>query len=96
MDPQEQMRKSWRIIEVGAMAVVNRPASHKPEVGGEKEEKGSKANIMLEKLDEVEKHLKLDPGGGEEALKGCAMIRGLLKRKNTRWNDGGLEEVTKR
>jgi hypothetical protein len=94
MDPQEQMRKSWRVIEVGAMAVVNKTVSHKPEGGGEKEEKGSKTDRMLEKLEEVEKHLKLDPGGREAALKGCAMIRGALEWKDIA-RKYGVEEGNK-
>jgi hypothetical protein len=96
MDPQEQMRKSWRVIEVGAMGVVSKQISHNTEGGGEKEEKGRKMDRMLEKLEEVEKHLKLDPGGREEALQGCAMIRGALEWEEEARKDGDVGRMMTR
>jgi hypothetical protein len=75
MSHDEQVGKSARVIEIGAMAVVAKNAGQQvPGHGGEK--KG--ADVLL-LVDQMETQLKLrDVGDKVKGLRGCEMIREAL------------------
>lgn len=71
MVTQEEIQRSQKIIEIGAMVVRGRidPAMQ------------GNSNTMIEKLDEVELYLRAECLGCEDALKGCVTIREVLIEK---------------
>lgn len=68
MTGMEQIERSHKIIEIGAMAAID------PRL------RNDDATIM-KKLEEVEGYLKAERGGCEDALRGCASIREAVKGK---------------
>ncbi|KAF1927583.1 uncharacterized protein M421DRAFT_170563 [Didymella exigua CBS 183.55] len=73
--PPEQMERSRKIIEIGAITVKKHvdPAL----------ERGDAA--IMKKIGEVERYLKAECGECDGALRGCATIRGALARKDGGW-----------
>ncbi|KAF2251200.1 hypothetical protein BU26DRAFT_563140 [Trematosphaeria pertusa] len=92
MSHHDQVSQSRRVIEIGAMAVVNaarvdpslaRKRSRLPgldiEEPGRDAEQGRRE--ILKKLEELEHHLKHELYDCDEALKACGMIREALASK---------------
>ncbi|KAF9692877.1 hypothetical protein EKO04_009169 [Ascochyta lentis] len=71
MTRPDQMQRSRRVIEIGAMAVS---APIDPTLQ-------NNARTILKKLEEVEQYLKRECSDCEDALKGCTMIKEALTRK---------------
>jgi hypothetical protein len=94
MSHWDQMHKSGRVIEIGAMAVVNQPI---PCTVSQVvlDQEGSRREMIMKKLEDVEKHLKQEMGNHNEGLKGCEMIREVFARKHEPKN-AGVEEATQR
>lgn len=67
----EQMERSQKIIEIGAMAITG-PVDPSLESNGA---------TILKKLEEVEQYLKAECGGCEDVLRGCMSIREAVKGK---------------
>lgn len=67
----EQMERSMKVIEIGAVA-FSQHVDPAPERGGA---------AMLKKLGEVERYLRAECGECEGALRGCANIREALAKK---------------
>lgn len=91
ISPDNQISVSARVIEIGAMAVVNKAKS-----GGLQSTEGAGSgweteHDLLDIVDHVEAHLKQELGEGADGVKGCEMIRealtskpGIIKRRNGR------------
>lgn len=73
-----QLANSRRIIQIGAMA-VRRLSKLDPQL--EANAGFTEHDRIMKKLEDVERHLKLEDGNQDDALKGCAMIRAALKKK---------------
>jgi hypothetical protein len=86
MTDPTQLAHSRRVIQIGAMAVRNHiplPLAIDPRFNSHES--------MLKKLEDVERHLKVQDADNEEALRGCEMIREALgKRVNVL--DSPIEE----
>jgi len=94
MSHSDQENNSRKVIEVGAMAVINQPIPYQiPQFDGD--DKGSRREKIMKKLEEVEKHLKQEMGDRDESLKGCEMIREAFAKKDTTHN-ACKEEATER
>jgi hypothetical protein len=73
-----QLANSRRIIQIGAMAVrrlSKLDTQLEADAGIDEHER------IMKKLEDVERHLKLEDGNQHDALKGCAMIRAALKTR---------------
>jgi len=83
MSHAEQLAQSLRVIEVGAMAIVK---SHNIDpqlqnLGPEPQLNAQgRREVILQKLDDVESHLRHEEGDYEDGLIGCGMIRDALDR----------------
>lgn len=75
MSHEEQLSKSLRIIEVGAMGVVNKGAGQ--HVSGTNRDVQTTDDV-LKMVNDVETHLKQNQGDASKGLKGCEMIREAL------------------
>lgn len=78
MNEPEQLAKSMKIIEIGAMAVHDKI---KLDPRLEQETGKSIHECILEKLEDVEKYLKEGGEDCEQVLKSCTTIREALARK---------------
>ncbi|KAF1849364.1 uncharacterized protein K460DRAFT_394210 [Cucurbitaria berberidis CBS 394.84] len=87
MTQPDDLARSRQIIQIGAMAVVNR-STLDPRL--EQENEPNKPECMLEKLQNVEQHLQ-EMNGDEAALKACTVIREALVQKTG--NNEGVGKV---
>ncbi|KAF2028620.1 hypothetical protein EK21DRAFT_90440 [Setomelanomma holmii] len=95
MTDPTRLAHSRRIIEIGAMAVRKHSLGQidiDPRLLDDGEINAQDRMIM--KLEEVERHLRHDGMGNEDALKGCEMIReALIRRRQSQYVAGArLEE----
>lgn len=70
MGTTEDMERSQRIIEIGALTARRQQGPTLQDHG----------DITLKKLEDVERYLKVECVGCEDALRGCATIREALTR----------------
>ncbi|ORY09975.1 hypothetical protein BCR34DRAFT_588928 [Clohesyomyces aquaticus] len=99
MSPADQMHESARVIEVGAMVVLNdrarRMANTKtldPNLAVAMDRKSR----ILEMVDQVEQHLRLqmgDVGTWNQGLEGCRLIRAALGVENVEGDGDGDGEI---
>ncbi|KAF2278664.1 uncharacterized protein EI97DRAFT_440201 [Westerdykella ornata] len=96
MSHAEQLRTSAKVIEIGAMAVLNAASGGK---GGQQGMVGEEAEVqsndeVLRLVDKMESHLKLqDVGDRDKGLRGCEMIREALGEGGGLDEGGGKMEV---
>ncbi|KAL6711426.1 hypothetical protein ACN47E_004360 [Coniothyrium glycines] len=75
----EQLARSRKILQIGAMAVATPIHQIVPRPGGQTP--GSDQKRIFLKLKEIEEYLKKQVGDNSAALRGCAMIREAIYNK---------------
>jgi hypothetical protein len=81
MSYEEQINQSPRIIEIGAMAVINTPRSTPVHSRCTSRSCGEKDTTLLEKLDDMERKMREEMGECEKGKRGCEIIREALAEK---------------
>jgi hypothetical protein len=99
MSREEQMKTSHRIIQVGAMAVLNRPKESPPRTISQPLPQqapihaGSQRENLLRKVEQAESGLKQDLGDGHED---CVRACSLTHESWTRHSEAGVGEGKQR